>query len=229
MGSITTKTKMIHTTCQCFTSNVISNLLCMCDISLYLKWTYFKVILRSLFIVWRSLCQPFLVRTLEVAVLIVTAYKVITILTKKSVCCVHSTVVVTTSALYSLIVEVLETCSFFTATAVVHVVWSSASSSSVEVVCVCFLTFHHGLIPTHKLKFIFMYSILGIWKEWFVEPLLDHEFYSNITEEVDEAWKEKHGKNVSDTVKDYLLTYLGEPLHQLIRYILSAYFKPYIW
>ena len=74
-----------------------------------------------------------------------------------------------------------------------------------------------------------MYSILGIWKEWFVEPLLDREFYSNITEEVDEAWKEKHGKNVSDTVKDYLLTYLGEPLHQLIRYILSAYFKPYIW
>ena len=60
-------------------------------------------------------------------------------------------------------------------------------------------------------------------------PLLDHEFYSNITEEVDEAWKETHGKNVSDTVKDYLLTYLGEPLHQLIRYILSAYFKPYIW
>ena len=54
-------------------------------------------------------------------------------------------------------------------------------------------------------------------------PVLDQEFYSNITEEVDEAWKETHGKNVSDTVKDYLLTYLGEPLHQLIRYILSAY------
>lgn len=62
-----------------------------------------------------------------------------------------------------------------------------------------------------------------------MEPLLDHEFYSNITKEVDEAWKEKHGKNVSDTVKDYLLTYLGEPLHQLIRYILCAYLKPYTW
>ena len=52
-----------------------------------------------------------------------------------------------------------------------------------------------------------------------MEPLLDPEFYSNITKEVDEAWKEKHGKNVSDTIKDYLLTYLGEPLHQLIRYM----------
>ena len=45
------------------------------------------------------------------------------------------------------------------------------------------------------------------------------DFYSNITKKVDEAWKEEHGKNVSDTVKEYLLTYLGEPLHRLIRYI----------
>lgn len=46
------------------------------------------------------------------------------------------------------------------------------------------------------------------------------DFYSNITKKVDEDWKEEHGKNVSDTVKEYLLTYLGEPLHRLIRYIL---------
>ena len=64
-----------------------------------------------------------------------------------------------------------------------------------------------------------------------MEPLLDPEFYSNITKEVDEAWKEKYGKNVSDTIKDYLLTYLGEPLHQLIRYILGlfVYLKLYTW
>ena len=62
-----------------------------------------------------------------------------------------------------------------------------------------------------------------------MEPLLDPEFYSNITKEVDEAWKEKHGKNVSETIKDYLLTYLGEPLHQLIRYILSVYLRHYRW
>ena len=53
-----------------------------------------------------------------------------------------------------------------------------------------------------------------------MEPLLHPDYYSNITKEVDDAWKKEHdGKNVSDTVKEYLLTYLGEPLHQLIRYV----------
>ena len=50
-----------------------------------------------------------------------------------------------------------------------------------------------------------------------MEPILDPEYYSNITKKVDDAWKKKHGMNVSDTVKDYLLTYLGKPLHQLLR------------
>ena len=58
----------------------------------------------------------------------------------------------------------------------------------------------------------------GIWKEWFVQPLLDPRFYRNISKKVDDAWIVDHGKNVSDTVKDYLLEYLGRPFHQLLRY-----------
>jgi len=48
---------------------------------------------------------------------------------------------------------------------------------------------------------------------------LDPDYYSNITEDTDNEWKKTHGgKNVSETVKKYLVEYLGEPLKQLIRY-----------
>lgn len=50
-----------------------------------------------------------------------------------------------------------------------------------------------------------------------MEPLLHSEFYSNITKEVDSTWEKEHGMNVSDSVKEYLLTYVGKPLHKLIR------------
>ncbi len=59
--------------------------------------------------------------------------------------------------------------------------------------------------------------VTGVLKEWFVQPMLDPDYYSEITEEIDNEWKAKHGKNVSDTIKEYLVTYLGEPLDQLLR------------
>lgn len=62
-----------------------------------------------------------------------------------------------------------------------------------------------------------MLAFLGIWKEWFVEPTFHPDFYNLIPEKVDQAWKEVHGKTINETVKEYLLTYLGKPLHQLIR------------
>ena len=59
----------------------------------------------------------------------------------------------------------------------------------------------------------------GVLNEWFVQPLLDPLYYSNITEETDKKWKAEHkGKNVSETVKEYLVKYLGEPLEQKLRY-----------
>ena len=48
--------------------------------------------------------------------------------------------------------------------------------------------------------------------------MLDPDYYSNITEETDNEWKKTHGgKNVRETIKKYLVTYLGEPLNQLLR------------
>lgn len=56
-------------------------------------------------------------------------------------------------------------------------------------------------------------------KAWFVKPILDPDFYSNITEEIETDWKAAHGeKNVSDSIKEYLVTYVGEPLEQMLRY-----------
>jgi len=62
------------------------------------------------------------------------------------------------------------------------------------------------------------FFIAGVLQSWFVKRLLDSDFYSNITDEIDNEWKNTHGgKNVSDTIKDYLVTYIGEPLSQLLR------------
>lgn len=64
-----------------------------------------------------------------------------------------------------------------------------------------------------------LYSETGIWKEWFVEPMLHPDYYSNISKEANEEWKREQGMNVNESVKNYLLEYLGKPLHQLIRYL----------
>ena len=61
--------------------------------------------------------------------------------------------------------------------------------------------------------------IAGVLKSWFVKPILDPEYYSNITEEIDNEWKKTHGgKSVRKTIQDYLVTYIGEPLSQMLRY-----------
>ncbi|CAH3138463.1 unnamed protein product [Pocillopora meandrina] len=66
---------------------------------------------------------------------------------------------------------------------------------------------------------ISLHNATGVLNEWFVQPLLDPLYYSNITEETDKKWKAEHkGKSVSETVKEYLVKYLGEPLEQMLRY-----------
>ncbi|KAL9986423.1 hypothetical protein ACROYT_G000570 [Oculina patagonica] len=65
-----------------------------------------------------------------------------------------------------------------------------------------------------------LYNATGVLKARFVQPLLDPDFYTGITEEIDNEWKAKHsGKNISESIKEYLVTYLGEPLNQLLRYV----------
>ena len=61
--------------------------------------------------------------------------------------------------------------------------------------------------------------IAGVLRAWFVQPLMNPDYYSNITENTDNKWKAAHGgKNVKETIKEYLVTYLGEPLEQMLRY-----------
>ena len=66
----------------------------------------------------------------------------------------------------------------------------------------------------------FLKCLAGVLKEWFVQPMLDNGFYSGLKKEIDDEWKHKHGKNVknvSETIKEYLVTFLGEPINKLLR------------
>lgn len=71
-----------------------------------------------------------------------------------------------------------------------------------------------------KMKLIIRSTfIAGVLRAWFVQPLMNPDYYSNITENTDNKWKAAHGgKNVQETIKEYLVTYLGEPLEQMLRY-----------
>jgi len=71
-----------------------------------------------------------------------------------------------------------------------------------------------------------LYNETGVLKEWYVQPLLDPDYYSNITKETDDKWKKTHGgKNVSETIKGYLVTYLGEPITQMLRYVETEHIR----
>lgn len=71
-----------------------------------------------------------------------------------------------------------------------------------------------------KMKLIIRGTFIsGVLRAWFVQPLMNPDYYSNITENTDNKWKAAHGgKNVKETIKEYLVTYLGEPLEQMLRY-----------
>lgn len=47
--------------------------------------------------------------------------------------------------------------------------------------------------------------------------MLDNGFYSDLPKEIDDEWIGRHGKNVSETIKEYLVTFLGEPINKLLR------------
>lgn len=65
-----------------------------------------------------------------------------------------------------------------------------------------------------------LHNETGVLKEWYVAPLLDADFYANITDDMDNQWKTTHsGKNVSETIKDWLVKYVGEPINQMLRYL----------
>ncbi|XP_015767204.1 PREDICTED: uncharacterized protein LOC107345966 isoform X4 [Acropora digitifera] len=65
-----------------------------------------------------------------------------------------------------------------------------------------------------------LHNETGVLQEWYVAPLLAADFYVGITEEIDNQWKSTHdGKNVEETVKDWLVKYIGDPINQMLRYL----------
>ncbi|XP_029193183.2 uncharacterized protein LOC114959365 [Acropora millepora] len=60
----------------------------------------------------------------------------------------------------------------------------------------------------------------GVLQEWYVAPLLNADFYANITVEMDNQWKSTHaGKDVKETIKEWLVKYIGEPINEMLRYL----------
>ena len=53
-----------------------------------------------------------------------------------------------------------------------------------------------------------------------MKDALDDDYYSNITKDMNNKWKDDHnGKSVKQSLSDYLVEYVGEPMNKLLRYI----------
>ena len=58
----------------------------------------------------------------------------------------------------------------------------------------------------------------GVFEEEYLRKVLDEGYLSDITEEMNTTWKNKHvGKSVKESLDDYLVEYFGKPMSQLLR------------
>ena len=58
----------------------------------------------------------------------------------------------------------------------------------------------------------------GVLEEEYLRKVLDEDYFSNITEEMNTTWKNEHGgKSVKESLDDYLVEYFGKPMSQLLR------------
>ena len=69
----------------------------------------------------------------------------------------------------------------------------------------------------HNSNIIFS-LLIGVLEEKYVRDVLDDDYFSNITEEMDTAWKKEHrGKTVKESLDDYLVENMGKPVSQMLR------------
>lgn len=62
------------------------------------------------------------------------------------------------------------------------------------------------------------FQFSGVLDEDYVKVALDDNYYSNITDDMNNKWKENHdGKTVKQSLSDYLVEYMGKPMNQLLR------------
>ena len=64
----------------------------------------------------------------------------------------------------------------------------------------------------------FISPITGVLKEKYVREVLDDNYFSSITEEMNTTWKNSHrGNSVKESLDDYLVDYMGKPMLKLLR------------
>ena len=60
--------------------------------------------------------------------------------------------------------------------------------------------------------------LTGVLEEYYVRDVLDGNYFSGITEEMNTTWKSQHGgKSVKESLDDYLVEYFGKPMTTLLR------------
>lgn len=57
----------------------------------------------------------------------------------------------------------------------------------------------------------------GILQERFVQQLLWPAYYANLDKEAKDEWLKTYGKTVSESIKEFLVEYLGKSLEKLLR------------
>ncbi|XP_028411286.1 uncharacterized protein LOC114533865 [Dendronephthya gigantea] len=59
----------------------------------------------------------------------------------------------------------------------------------------------------------------GILQEWFVHLMLIPAYYEDLHEETKEKWFKTYGKNVNESIKDFLVELIGKPLEEMLRFL----------
>ena len=57
----------------------------------------------------------------------------------------------------------------------------------------------------------------GVLEESYVREVLDGDYFSNITEEMNTTWKKDRGKSVKESLNECLVENVGKPMSQLLR------------
>ena len=65
----------------------------------------------------------------------------------------------------------------------------------------------------------FYFVPIGILNEFVAKFILAKRFTSKITSDMNTTWYKKRGESVQESLRRFLLVYLGEPLTRLIRYL----------
>jgi len=65
----------------------------------------------------------------------------------------------------------------------------------------------------------------GVLDEDYVKVALNDDYYSDITDDMKNQWKDQTGKTVKQSMSDYLVEYMGKPMNQLLRYLEHEHYR----